>query len=77
MEYKYLLKSEALSKSEVAKAEHSSGADPGGGMGGSCPPLSKWSMTSCAYNCQPLLCFSLANTHTSRMPPLVSASIGY
>ena len=44
------------------------GADPGGGMGGSCPPLSKWSMTSCAYNCQPLLCFSLANTHTSRMP---------
>ena len=45
-----------------------SGADPGGGMGGSCPPpLSKWSITSCAYNCQPLLCFSLANTHTSRM----------
>ena len=47
----------------------SAGADPGGGgMGGSCPPLSKWSMMSCAYSCQPLLCFSLANTHTSRMP---------
>ena len=39
-----------------------------GGHGGQFPPLSKWSMTSCAYNCQPLLCFSLANTHTSCMP---------
>ena len=44
------------------------GADPGGAWGAVAPPLSKWSMTSCAYNCQPLLCFSLANTHTSRMP---------
>ena len=32
----------------------------GGGHGGQLPPLSKWSMTSCAYNRQPLLCFSLA-----------------
>ena len=46
----------------------SAGADPGGGMGAVTPTLSKWSMTSCTYNCQPLLCFSLANAHTSRMP---------
>ena len=26
-----------------------------GGAWGALPPLSKWSMTSCAYNCQPLL----------------------
>ena len=39
----------------------SRGGSRGGGHGGSCPPLSKWSMTSCAYNCQPLLCFSGAD----------------
>ena len=52
---------------EAISNEGFPGAGPGRGMGGSCPPLSKWSMTSCAYNCQPLLCFSLASTHTSRM----------
>ena len=51
----------------AAKNLHTRLPSAGAGMGGSCPPC-KWSMTSCAYNCQPLLCFSVTNTHTSRMP---------
>ena len=44
------------------------------GAWGAVAPLSKWSMTSCAYNCQPLLCFSgadLGGALGAEAPPLL------